>query len=68
MTNLLEEVAQTENSARKRLSLDVFKEKAIGSEANIEQTGGTSWVCASLFISMALTLGGDTNDCHVAQN
>lgn len=61
-SNVLE--ASASNGTRKRLSLDVFKEKAIGSEANLEQTGGTSWVCSIIsIISIAITISSDTSGC-----
>lgn len=64
-------------TAKKRLSLDVFKEKSIGNEMNLDQTGGTTPISAPLctwaspiFISMAGLLTGDTSPqqsgCHPA--
>ncbi len=64
-----------QDSGKKRLSLDVFQEKAVGTEANVDQTGGaaaTSWICVSIVVSLVLTLSSDSSrccqssDCHPA--
>ncbi len=62
-----------QDSSKKRLSLDVFQEKAVGAEA--DQTGGaaaTSWICVSIVVTIIITPSSDSSrccqssDCHPA--
>ncbi len=65
-----------QDSGKKRLSLDVFQEKAVGTEANVDQTGGaaaaTSWVCSIILSIIIVTISSDSSrccqssDCHAS--
>jgi hypothetical protein len=65
---------QQENG-RKRLTLDVFQEKAVGTSQESEQAGNaaTSWICVSIIVvSIIITPSSDSSrccsssDCHSA--
>ena len=63
-----------QNSGKKRLSLDVFQEKAVGTtaDAELDQKGGTSWICVSVVVSIIILLSSDSSrccsssDCHAS--
>lgn len=49
---------------KKRLSLDVFKEKSIGSDVNVNQEGGATTVpCSISLITIAILLSSDSSRC-----
>ncbi len=51
-------------STKKRLSLDVFKEKEIGGNVDQNLKGGTTAICISISITIARTI---LDDCHAAE-
>ena len=53
-----------QETGKKRLSLDVFQEKAVGTTAEVDQNGGVStWVCSIIAVSIILTISSDSSRC-----
>ena len=55
-----------QETGKKRLSLDVFQEKAVGTSQETDQAGAalTSWLCVSvILVSISITLSSDSSRC-----
>ena len=55
-----------QETGKKRLSLDVFQEKAVGTTADVDQNGGvalSTWVCSIIAVSIILTISSDSSRC-----
>jgi hypothetical protein len=55
-----------QETGKKRLSLDVFQEKAVGTSHEADQAGNavTSWLCVSVILtSIILTVSSDSSRC-----
>jgi hypothetical protein len=51
---------------KKRLSLDVFQEKAIGNTQDMDQNGGaaaSTLLCSVIIVSIIFTLSSDSSRC-----
>lgn len=55
--------ASIQNAPKKRLSLDVFKEKEIGGNVDQNLKGGTTLPCISVSVVLSIIL----SDCHSAE-
>ena len=62
-----------QETGKKRLSLDVFQEKAVGSTADVDQNGGVSTLlCSIIIVTIIITPSSDSSrccsssDCHSA--
>jgi hypothetical protein len=49
---------------KKRLSLDVFQEKAVGNTQEMDQNGGAStWLCSVIVVSLITLISSDSSRC-----
>ena len=54
-----------QETGKKRLSLDVFQEKAIGTTADVDQNGGalSTLLCSIIVVSIIFTISSDSSRC-----
>ena len=55
-----------QETGKKRLSLDVFQEKAVGTTTDVDQNGGvaaSTLLCSIIVVSIILTISSDSSRC-----